>query len=160
MASRSGFTRGDSLARRETRVALAADASYAAAAIKAALAGAPKARTNPASGANNILDGKTSTRWSTPALGEEWVEIDFRQSRPLRRLTLDQTGRAAEFPEHYEVHVTDDPKSPGPIVGQGQGQRNKTVIDLPAGTAGRYVIIKNTAERKDTPWAICELYVD
>ena len=117
-------------------------------------------RASPASGVSNILDGKTSTRWSAPALGEEWVEIDFRQSRPLRRLTLDQTGRTAEFPEQYAVHVTDDPKAPGPVVVQGQGQRNKTVIEFPAGTQGRYVVIKNTAERKETPWAICELYVD
>ena len=139
---------------------LGEDARYAAAAIKAALAGAPILRAAPAAGISNATDGKTSTRWSAPSHGEEWVEIDFRVSRPLRRLTLDQTGRAAEFPEHFEVHVTDDPETPGPVIVKGQGQRNKTVIDLRAGTKGRYVIIKNTAERKDTPWAICELYVD
>ena len=140
--------------------ALADDARYAAGAISAALAGAPKLRASPSTGIANALDGKTSTRWSAPALGDEWVEIDFRQSRPLRRLTLDQTGRGAEFPEHYTVHVTNDPKSPGPAVAQGKGQRNKTVIELPAGAKGRYVVIKNTAERKDVPWTICELLFD
>ncbi len=140
--------------------ALGDDARYAAGAIKASLAGAPKLRASPDSGIANATDGKTSTRWSAPALGEEWVEIDFRLSRPLRRLTLDQTGRNTEFPEQYEVQVTDDPKSPGPAIAQGKGQRNKTVIDLPAGTHGRYVVIKNVVERKDTPWTICELYVD
>lgn len=144
----------------ESDAALAGDVRYAAAAISATLAGSPKVRASAASGTSNIVDGKTSSRWSTPALGEEWVEIDFRQSRPFRRLTLDQTARAAEFPERYAVHVTDDPKSPGPAVATGQGQRNRTVITLPAGTQGRYVILKNTAERKDTPWTICELYVD
>ena len=136
------------------------DARYAAAAIQAAVAGRPKVKANPESGVSNILDGKTSTRWSAPALGEEWVEIDFRQSRPLRRLTLDQTGRGAEFPEKYEVHVTDDPQEPGKAVVTGTGKSGKTTIELPAGTQGRYVIIKNTAERKETPWSICELYVD
>ena len=144
----------------QTDSALGDEARYAAAAIQAALAGPPKLRASPAASVSNILDGKTSTRWSAPALGEEWVEIDFLLSRPLRRLTLDQTGRTGEFPEKYEVHVTNDPEAPGPVVVQGQGQRNKTVIDLPAGTKGRYVIINNTVERKDTPWAICELYVD
>jgi hypothetical protein len=67
---------------------------------------------------------------------------------------------AAEFPEHYEVHVTNDTKQPGPIVVSGAGKTGKTILELPAGTQGRYVIIRNTAERKDAPWAICELYLD
>jgi hypothetical protein len=58
------------------------------------------------------------------------------------------------------VFVTDDPKQPGKALVSGAGQRNKTVIDLPSGTRGRYLIVKNTAERKEAPWAICELYVD
>jgi len=140
--------------------AVGTEATYVAAVVKARVAGAPKARASTESGIGNIFDGKTSTRWNTPALGEEWVEIDFRLSRPFRRLTLDQTGRGAEFPEHYEVYVTDNVKQPGAAVASGTGTPNKTVIDLPAGTRGRYVIIRNTVERKDTPWAICELYVD
>jgi hypothetical protein len=144
----------------QTDAALAAETRYAAGAIAAALAGPPKLRAAPASGATNAMDRKTSTRWSAPCLGEEWIEIDFRRNRPFRRLTFDQTGRGAEFPEHYEVHVTDDPKVVGPVVIQGQGQRNKTVLDLPAGTQGRYVIVRNTAAREETPWTICELYVD
>ena len=107
-----------------------------------------------------MTDGKTSTRWTTPALGEEWVEVDFRRSRPIQRVTLDQTGRAAEFPERFEVYVTNDPKRPGTVVKSGKGSRNKTVIDLPDGTRGRYVIIRNVAGRDEAPWAICELYVD
>jgi hypothetical protein len=87
------------------------------------------------------------------------VEVDFILSRPLRRITLDQTGRGAEFPEGYELYVTDDVAVPGKVVATGVGQTNKTVIDLPAGTRGRYVIIKNVAARKDTPWSICEIFV-
>jgi hypothetical protein len=105
-------------------------------------------------------DGQTSTRWTTPAVGEEWIEVDFKIGRPIVRVTLDQTGRSAEFPEQYEVFVTDDQKQPGEPIVSGKGQPNKTIIDLPAGTRGRYLIVKNVAERKDTPWAICELYVD
>ena len=140
--------------------ALAAAAATAEAVVQANLAGAPRARASRSAGLSNLFDGKTSTRWNTPVLGEEWVEIDFRQSRPLSRVILDQTGRAAEFPERYEVHVTDDPKQPGKALVSGQGQRNQTVIDLPAGTRGRYLIVKNTAARADSQWAICELYVE
>jgi HEAT repeat protein len=144
----------------EADAVLGADGKIAADVIRANLAGPPQLRGSSSSGLANIIDGKTSTRWSVPALGEEWVEVDFKRSRPVVRVTLDQTGRAAEFPEHYEVYVTDDPKQPGNALCSGAGQRNKTVIDLPAGTRGRYLIVKNTAERKEAPWAICELYVD
>lgn len=144
----------------QTDASVGEEARYTATAIKAALAGAPKLRASPASGVSNILDGKTSNRWSAPLLGEEWIEIDFRQSRSFRRLTLDQTGRTGEFPEKYEVYVSDSPEVVGSAVAKGQGQRNKTVIELPAGTKGRYVTIKNTAERKDGTWSICELFVD
>jgi hypothetical protein len=56
--------------------------------------------------------------------------------------------------------VTNDPAALGAVVAQGAGQRNKTVIDLPAGTSGRYVIIKNTAARADSSWTISDLYID
>ena len=95
-----------------------------------------------------------------PTLGEEWLELDYLQSRPFRRLTLDQTSRAAEFPERFSLHVTEDPARPGPAVAEGAGQRNRTVIELPPGTKGRYVIIRNIAERKDSSWSVCEVYLD
>jgi len=144
----------------ESDPALAAAAATAEAVVQANLAGTPRARSSRSAGLANLFDGKTSTRWNTPVLGEEWVEVDFRQSRPLSRVILDQTGRGAEFPERYEVHVTDDPANPGPALASGQGQRNQTVIDLPANTRGRYLIIKNTAARADSQWSICELYVE
>ena len=144
----------------QSDAALGADARYAAGAIAANRRGAPKARGNPASGAGNAVDGKTSSRWTVPTLGEEWLELDFHVSRPFRRITLDQTARAAEFPEKYSVHVTDDPKNPGPAVAEGAGQRNRTVIEFPAAPAGRYVIIRNLAERKDSSWSVCEVYLD
>jgi hypothetical protein len=140
--------------------ALTAAATTAEAVVQANLAGAPRARASRPASLSNLLDGKTSTRWNTPVLGEEWLEIDFRQSRPLSRVILDQTGRAAEYPERYEVHVTDDPKQPGKVLVSGTGQRNQTVIDLPAGTSGRYLIVKNTAPRAERQWSVCELYVE
>ena len=57
--------------------------------------------------------------------------------------------------------VGETPDLTGTPVVTGSGQRgNKTVIELPAGTRGRYLRIKNVVERKEAPWAICELHVD
>lgn len=137
-----------------------AAAGESAAVIRANQAGPAKLRASTMLDVKNLMDGNTGNRWTVPAEGDEWVEIDFILSRPLRRITLDQTGRGAEFPEKYEVYVTDDVVVPGKVVASGVGQTNKTVIDLPVGTRGRYVIIKNVAARKDTPWSVCEIFVD
>jgi HEAT repeat protein len=145
----------------ETDAALADVARYAVQAISANLAGPPAFRASGSAGQlKNIFDGKASSRWSVATAGSEWLEIDFKLSRPLRRLTLDQSGKTDEYPEHYEVFVTDDPKAPGSACVAGDGERNKTVIALPDGTRGRYVIIRNTAARKDSSWTISELLVD
>ena len=145
----------------QSEPALAAAAKTAALCIAANLAGPPKARASDSEGsAKNLFDGKMTTQWRGPVTPGQWVEIDFKQSRPLHRLTLDQTGRTGEFPERYEVFVTDDLAKPGKVVVSGAGKANRTVIDLPAGTSGRYVTIKNTAERVDSMWSIAEFFVD
>ncbi len=141
--------------------ALGSAASTAADVVRANLAGKPKLNASGATGnLRNMLDGKTNTRWNVPTEGEEWLEIDFHLSRPLHTITLDQTTRGAEFPERYEVFVTNDLKSPGAVVASGKGTQNKTIVTLPANTRGRYVIIRNVAERKDSQWSVVELHVD
>ncbi|MBI5768901.1 MAG: HEAT repeat domain-containing protein [Verrucomicrobia bacterium] len=141
--------------------ALANAARDAAACIAANLAGPPTARVSASEGsAKNLFDGRTSSQWRVPATPDQWVELDFKQARPLHRLTLDQTNRTGDFPEKYEVFVTDDPAKPGKAIVTGAGQRNRTAIDFPAATKGRYVIVKHTAERADGTWSICEVFVD
>ena len=145
----------------QSEPALAELAKEAALCIAANRAGPPTARVSASEdSARNLFDGKTATQWRVPVTPGQWVEVDFKQSRPVHRLTLDETGRIADFPERYEVFVTDDLAAPGKAMVSGTGQRNRTVIDLPVGTRGRYVIIKNTAERVDATWSICELFVD
>jgi hypothetical protein len=56
--------------------------------------------------------------------------------------------------------VTDDPKTPGTVRVQGKGQSAKTVLRLPKGVRGRYVLIKNTETRPDSNWTVSELAVE
>ena len=128
--------------------------------IRANQAGPAVIRTFNGVNGRIIMDGKANTRWNTPMEGKEWIEIDFKVRRPLERLTLDQTGRAMEFPEAYEVYVFDQPDVLGPIVAAGAGRNGRTIIELPAGTRGRFVTIKNVGTRPDGWWTISELYVD
>jgi len=46
------------------------------------------------------------------------------------------------------------------IVAAGAGRNGRTIIELPAGTRGRYVMIKNIGTRPDGWWTISELLVD
>ena len=145
----------------QSEPALNAAAKTAAQCIAANLAGPPHVRASDSeSSAKNLFDGRTATQWRGPVTPGQWIEIDFKQARPLHRLTLDQTGRTGEFPERYDVFVTDDLAKPGIVLVSGAGKPNRTIIDLPEGTRGRYVTIKNTAERVDSMWSISELFVD
>jgi len=107
-----------------------------------------------------VVDGNTKTIWRTPAYGKTWLQVEFKQSRRLQRITLDQTGRTGDFPEGYEVYVTDDLKQPGLPRVTGQGQRDRTVITLPPDTRGRYILIKLTESQPDSNWSVAELWVD
>lgn len=141
--------------------ALTAVAMDAAMIIRSNHAGQPSIR---ASGddrkTKNILDGKLSTRWSVPMRPNQWVEVDFKLPRPLRQIVLDNNGETWGYPEAFAVFVTDDLKNPGAALVTGVGQSKKTTIDLPAGTRGRYLIIRQTAEVEDSTWAISELIID
>ena len=145
----------------QSDAALTSVATDAATIIRSNRAGRPSVR---ASGDDrkikNILDGKLSTRWSVPMRPDQWVEVDFKLSRPLRQIVLDNNGETWGYPEAFAVFVTDDLKNPGAALVTGAGQSKKTTIDLPAGTRGRYLIIRQTAEVEDSVWAISELIID
>lgn len=145
----------------QSEPALSTEAADAIAAINANRAGRPAIRA--AVGSNqfgNIVDGNPVTRWSTAANPDRWIEVDYKVSRPFHQLTLDQSKWPENYPERYEVFVTDDPAQRGAALASGAGTPGKTVITLPPGTRGRYLIIANTAERKDGTWSIAELLVD
>ena len=91
---------------------------------------------------------------------QSWLQIDFHSVRPIRRLTLDRGNLRNDFPESYEVFVTDNPIDPGDPRVAGEGARDQSSIDLPAGIRGRYVIIRSRGSREDGKWSVAELRVD
>jgi hypothetical protein len=42
----------------------------------------------------------------------------------------------------------------------GEGARDQSNIELPAGIRGRYVIIRSRGAREDGKWSVAELRVD
>jgi HEAT repeat protein len=143
--------------------ALAAEARDAALSIRVNRMW-PPAITASASNdqAGRMVDGNAKTAWSVPATAGQWIQIDCKQARPVHRITLDQTGRVGDYPGTVEVFVTDDLANPGTARATASGRRDKTVIELPAGIRGRFIIIKSTARRGGGAgnWSVTELQID
>jgi hypothetical protein len=141
--------------------ALAEDAGDAILAIKSTLAGAPVPSAAPVGGeVANLFDRSTRSRWGAPAALSQAITVDFRSTRPVRQLVLDNGGAQWGVPDHVEVFVTDDVNQPGEVRGAAAGQPGKTTINLPAGTRGRYLIIRHATDKADEYWALGELVVD
>lgn len=144
-----------------TDEALAATAANSLLVIEANRAGKPVVKASSGNwGVPNMLDGNLDTRWITSVEAGRTLEIDFHRSRPIRRLILDQGARGENYPEHLEIFVSDDPNNFGDALASVSGTPNQTVVDLPANTRGRHLLIKNTADRNNGWWTICELYID
>ncbi len=130
-------------------------------AIRANLTGAPAlTASDRVDHLARMLDGQPQTAWSVRSDRDSWLQIDFRAVRPIRRLTLDRGNLRNDFPERYEVFVTDNPAEPGAPRVTGEGARDQSNIELPAGIRGRYVIIRSRGAREDGKWSVAELRVD
>lgn len=141
--------------------ATAAAAQDAVDAITSNLAGLPVVTASVTSADPAVMaDGKNSTFWQVPAneVGT-WIRADLHNARPVRKITLEHTGRGWGYPGKFDVQVSDNPDQPGDAVMQAEGERGQTVVNLPAGTRGRYVWLRLTG-RRDAPLAIGEFIVE
>lgn len=140
--------------------ATAAAAQDATDAIISNLAGAPAfaASTSPETAAR-ASDGNLKTFWMAPLVPGEWLRADLHHSRPVRQITLEQGPREWDFPANIDIFVSDDPDQPGEVRAQAEGTRYRTIVSLPAGTRGRYLLIRQTG-RRSGPWAVAELLVE
>lgn len=143
-----------------TDTTVAATAQDAVDAITSNLAG-PALVTTSAEPAKAALltDGKLNTFWQAPGEVGTWVQIDLHHPRPVRKIALLHGSRSWGYPASFDVQVSDNPEQPGAVVAQGEGQKDLTVVNLPAGTRGRYVWLRVTAER-DAPVAIAEIRIE
>ncbi len=139
---------------------IAAAARDAVEAITSNLAGAPVMTASADSdGAARMVDGNGTTFWQVPVELGLWIRADLHNSRPVRKLTLEHNNRGWGYPGQFTVQVSDDPENPGEVLVEGEGDRAGSIVNLPAGTRGRYVWVRVTKLR-DAPIAIAELVVE
>jgi len=94
---------------------------------------------------SNITDN-TSSRWSTgkPQSGNEWLQVDFRQTVNIRRVNLQQGSYSNDYPRMYSLYVSDtDTDLTGTALASGVGTAGvTTTIELPKTSSGRYLLIR------------------
>lgn len=107
------------------------------------------------------IDGDPATRWSTgePQQPGQWFQIDMGYIANVRKVALDTTGSAGDYPREYSVFVSNDGKSWGDAVLKGTGNGPVTEIPLPHQRA-RFVKIEQTGKADGMFWSIHELKVE
>ena len=141
--------------------ATAAAAQDAVDAITSNLAGPPALTASEAGDKTTLItDGDRETFWSIPNAPGGWLRLDLHNSRPVRKITLDQALRERDSPNRLAVHVSNDPAKPGAPLLEMEGEPDQTVVILPASTRGRYVWLRQNGTRPDSQWAIAELIVE
>jgi len=109
----------------------------------------------------NGIDGNPSTRWSTDALqvNGQWYQVDMRAMQSFRRIVLDATASANDYPRAYAVQISSDGINWGSAVASGSGSSAITTINLNATKSARYIRITQTASAPGNYWSIHELYI-
>jgi endo-1,3(4)-beta-glucanase len=119
---------------------------------------------NNADPVTNAHDGNTGNRWSTgkDQSGNEWLQIDFGVEVKLSEVTLMLGTSVNDHPRGYTVRVSGSSmNTAAPVLLSGAGMANTdTVLTLPAGTRGRYVLISQTGSVSALWWSVAEIQAE
>jgi HEAT repeat protein len=110
----------------------------------------------------NATDKNPGTRWTTGTgmAPGQWLELDLHATCLIRRIVLDTTGSAGDFPRKYQVFVGDAPAPAGEpaVTGEGNGPVTEIVFDPPR--RGRHVRIVQQGRVDNLYWSVHELKVE
>jgi len=85
----------------------------------------------------------------------QWLIIDMKKAQSFHKIVLDNTWAFYDYPQSYEVYVSNDGAEWGMPVATGAGELGMTTIIFPQ-KAARYLKIVQTGI-KDKPWSVFEL---
>lgn len=110
--------------------------------------------------ANRAIDNAISTRWDTaqPQQPGQWFQLDMLSVRSFKRITLDQGSSSNDWPDSYDVSVSNDAVNWGSPIASGIGHSGLITIDFPTQSA-RYIRITQTGSGQTHYWSIHELNV-
>ena len=106
----------------------------------------------------NALDGNASTRWSTGTaqVNGQWFQVDMLSSKTFAGITLDTTASSGDFPNAYQVFVSNDGTNWGSAIATGSGSAMTTISF--ATQNARYIRVTQTGS-SGSWWSIHEFNV-
>jgi autotransporter-associated beta strand protein len=107
----------------------------------------------------NAIDGDITTRWSTGAAQAtgQWFQVDMGSAKTFFRIVLDAGTSSGDYPQDYQVNVSNDGVNWGSPVASGAGSAAVTTISFPSQTA-RYIRVTQTGTSGGW-WSIHEFNV-
>jgi hypothetical protein len=117
---------------------------------------------SPASPAQAI-DDKVDTRWTTgkEQVGGEWLQLDLGGTVTLTKVTLMLGTSVDDYPRKYATRFSNSSSNTNaPVLVNGMGAKaTDTVMNFPAGTTGRYLLISQSGAAPNLWWSVAEIQV-
>ncbi len=112
--------------------------------------------------AKAAVDGNIKTRYSTnePAVPGQYYQVNFPYPKLVRKVTLDSTPSARDYPRKYEIFFSEDGKDWGKPALAGESSSAVTVIKVPQPRTTRWMKIVNKGTVDGLFWSIHELKVE
>jgi hypothetical protein len=111
--------------------------------------------------AKKAMDKDLASRWDTGTkqVPGMWFMADFRFERAIENVSLDAGSSAGDFPNAYEVYVSNNTNDWGPPVAKGEGKRGQPIIPL-KNARGQYLKIVQTGSTPNMYWSIHEFAIN
>ena len=120
--------------------------------------------TSSSNPTTNAYDGVLTNRWATGTeqVGGEWLQLDFGKTVTLTKLTLVLGASPNDYPRKYATRFSNSSGNmAAPILVNGMGAPSTdTVMNFPAGTTGRYVLISQSGTAPGLWWSVAEIQAE
>ena len=94
--------------------------------------------------------------------GGEWLQLDFGATVTLTKLTLVLGSSVNDYPRKYATRFSNSTMNmAAPVLVSGMGAANTdTVLNFPAGTTGRFVLISQSGTAPMLWWSVAEIQAE
>jgi hypothetical protein len=122
---------------------------------------ASHSQANSVDPVGNTKDGVLTNRWTTgkDQSGDEWLQVDFGVAVKLSKITLVLGASSNDYPRKFAARLSGTSQNfAAPVLDSGMGaQSTDTVIDLPADSVGRYLLISQGGTATALWWSVAEI---
>lgn len=112
----------------------------------------------------NANDGVLTNRWSTgkDQAGDEWLQVDFGVPVKLTQVTLILGSSVEDYPRKFAARLSSASQNvAAPVLDAGMGaQGADTVLDFPAASVGRYLLISQEGMATGRWWSVAEIQAE